>query len=114
MLEMRMPYDGNTDYIEFSYFSASCYVEEDGYLADLESKDKGKGHASALLKGVCEYADVKGRTINLIACPSSWDKNGLSRAQLVKFYRRHGFKMTECYGEGWVYMERKPTLRLEV
>ena len=115
MLTMNMPFYDDTRYIEFTYFSAECYVDESGYLGSLYSGERGKGHASSLLRGICDYMDRAGRTMTLVAYPYTRKEGeqGLSWGEVVKFYHRHGFKVTSCRKEGgYVYMKRNPVLRL--
>jgi GNAT superfamily N-acetyltransferase len=60
---------------------------------------RGKGHGTALLKRILADADAEGVELWLEPSPS----DGLDYDQLVAWYKRHGFEMTELG-----YMIRKP------
>jgi hypothetical protein len=59
-------------------------------LTGLRSFNKGSGRASKELKRIIKDADDTGVTLRLQAIPIGDD--GLNQKQLVKWYRRHGFK----------------------
>lgn len=63
-------------------------------MIQTEEAQRGQGHASNLLRRICEMADEVGVTLSLMAEPKA-RKIGLVQSQLVKWYRRHGFK-GEC------------------
>lgn len=79
--------------------SASCRVvipsgipedmrEDTRELVDLESLERGNGHASALMHQVTAEADRTWKTLILTAQPF---QEGMSQEQLERFYARHGF-----------------------
>ncbi len=58
-------------------------------LNRIESEDHGEGHASDALDNLSDYADSEGKPVFLT--PQAVGE-GLSTAQLVRWYRRHGFQ----------------------
>lgn len=56
-----------------------------------DETERGKGHASQLLRRICSLADEIGVTLSLKAQPKA-RKIGLVEEQLVEWYRRHGFE----------------------
>jgi GNAT superfamily N-acetyltransferase len=85
--------------ITFSHADASCKlvpVEPDVYLLmNMWSKTKGRGHGHSLLTEVCNWADEHRATIFLVVQQYGPPRQGLSNAQLVEFYGRHGFVVDE-------------------
>jgi GNAT superfamily N-acetyltransferase len=95
----------------------SCYVDYEhrgiadlyppGELTDcwtvtrinIPKEERGNGYGTALLKRILADADEEGVSLSLEPSPSG----GLNYAQLVAWYRRHGFRMT-VHG----YMIRRP------
>jgi len=73
-------------------------------LNRISSQRHGCGHGSAALAWFCALADKHGVSVHGIAAPfgDSW----LSRASLIGWYRRHGFKVTESATD--TYIDRAP------
>ncbi len=83
------------------------------YIADLLSMEPGKGHAKAVLKALCGLADKYGVTLTLIA--KAYGEGGLTTKQLIDWYGRAGFTVTQKGGGGFnTNMARKPHHALEV
>jgi GNAT superfamily N-acetyltransferase len=57
-------------------------------IIDLESKNQGKGHATALMHRVCEEADRTGHILLLM--PKAFSE-GMTTEQLMGWYGRFGF-----------------------
>lgn len=57
-------------------------------IVSLQSEDRGKGHAKALMHQVCAEADRGNVTLMLTAKPFG---EGMTQEQLEKFYGSHGF-----------------------
>lgn len=59
-------------------------------------KNRGKGAGSAMLKRVCDQADLENVTLRLIICADSDEPNvGLDNLQLQTWYRKFGFDRDE-------------------
>ncbi len=59
-------------------------------ISDLYSSDRKKGHATMVMKQTIEFADNHGMLLVLVA--ESYDEeDGLTTAQLIKFYQKFGF-----------------------
>jgi hypothetical protein len=71
---------------------------------------KGKGEASELMREITQMADEHGVAIDLNAKPipdAGAKGKGLTKAQLVAWYKRHGFKQSPGYGDP-SYLTRFP------
>ena len=81
--------------ISFRHASARCDLAlfRDGTysLVNLHSRDRGRGHAKALLRKVCDYADENDITMRLTVQAYSPPDRGLTNAQLEVLYSRYGF-----------------------
>lgn len=79
------------------------------YSVRTPAKHRGKGHASAAIKHVTDYADKKNKSVKLMASPL--DKKTKTH-KLVSLYKKHGFELTGDKGNyaGDPIMHRKPKL----
>jgi ribosomal protein S18 acetylase RimI-like enzyme len=97
-----------TDVIVLTHESASLNLilwdETSSTLSFLHSSDKGKGHASQLLRKMETFCDLKGLTVLLEV--EAFDEGGPNNSQLKKFYERYGFVVID--DEDSILMERKP------
>lgn len=79
----------------FMYKGASLRLtpmSEDVYaLSSLISLDRGKGHATAVMERVAEYADDKNITLRLVVQRFGKPRDGLDNRQLQAFYECFGF-----------------------
>lgn len=77
--------------LKLSYMKAVV----DGQLLEISDlatwpTERNKGHATSLLKEVCQEAD-ESQTL-LVLVPNSFDTNALTTDQLEKWYEKFGFK----------------------
>jgi len=76
----------NSVLIEISIFDKRIW------FSSLYSIDKGRGNAGKVMQKIVDIADKYGVTIALDAVPYGTSKDKLTKAQLVKFYKKYGFK----------------------
>jgi hypothetical protein len=57
-------------------------------IVSMHSEDKGKGHATELLEGICTEADVNAMTLMLMVRAYG---DGMSELSLCQWYGKHGF-----------------------
>lgn len=72
-------------------------------LFTILSADKYAGYASQVVRKLCEIADARGVTLDLLATPIG--RGGLSKSDLVKWYKRRGFEVVRA---GEPVMRRPP------
>lgn len=82
----------NSVLIEISIFDKRIW------FSSIYSMDKGQGNAGKVMQKIVDIADKYGVTIALDAVPFSTAKDKLSKSQLVKFYKKYGFK-SSGFGE---------------
>ncbi len=73
------------------------------HLSSIRSLNKGQGNASKIMQKIVDIADKYKVTIDLDPEPFSNGEDILSKSQLVKFYKKFGFKLEKGGGGG---MER--------
>lgn len=78
-------------------------LNDAAYLSTILSPDKRAGHASTVLRSLCDLADQHHVVLTLLPTPIG--KGGLSKSDLVKWYRRHGFRIAH---RGLSEMRRDP------
>jgi len=81
------------------------------WINTLQSLEKGKGHATEVMKMLCKIADKYNVTMALDPLPYSKDPNRLNQQQLVQFYKKFGFSFEEGeddFGD----MERLPNQKI--
>jgi GNAT superfamily N-acetyltransferase len=59
---------------------------------------RGKGYAKAILKELIDLADTYNQRVTLTA-GASWRTSGLSTEQLVKLYKKFGFRVHRDVGD---------------
>lgn len=97
----------------FTYRSATLKLtgENDVFtLSNLVAGERRKGHASELVRFMCDIADDNGWTIQLTAHRFGRPP-GPDTKTLVAFYRKYGFKPTTKNRRGPIKMERQPKER---
>jgi len=79
----------------------------------VEPGERNKGYATRLLRKVCQKADAANMVLMLFAEPFEDDSgaveltlNGLTTEQLVEFYNRFGFAITQMQPQ--IMMARMP------
>ena len=65
-------------------------------LLDITADVKGEGDGSQALDWLCRLADTHG--VRIVAWVERIGHEGLTKAQLTAWYRRHGFTVTRKYG----------------
>ncbi len=85
--------------LEFNRFDP--YMNLD--LIKTEKDARGKGYASKVMNIITESADKFGVNMELDAIPQ--DNEGLSRTELINFYKKFGFEFIGEYGMD--FMRRK-------
>lgn len=76
------------------------------FLSSLKSYDRQKGHATALLTMVTEFADDELLDIKIYVRPYG-KRPGLNQSQLVNFYKKFGFEFDDL-NRIPISMVRKP------
>lgn len=61
-------------------------------ITNVQSKDPGKGHASALLKSICQEAD-KDNTVLIVKVEPYAE--GMDKSALADWYARNGFSVLQ-------------------
>ncbi len=93
-------FGGKVDVVlEFNRFDP--YMNLD--LIKTEKDARGKGYASKVMNIITESADKFGVNMELDAIPQ--DNEGLSRTELINFYKKFGFEFIGEYGMD--FMRRK-------
>jgi hypothetical protein len=82
----------NSVLIEVSIFDKRIW------FSSIYSMDKGQGNAGKVMQKIVDIADKYGVTVALDAEPFSTAKDKLNKSQLVKFYKKYGFKSSN-FGE---------------
>lgn len=79
----------------FTYESASCRIEDNGYtwLTRFVAKEKRVGHGTGLMKAVVEWADANDKELCLVVGAYEDVTDGLTEDQLISFYQRYGFEI---------------------
>ena len=85
--------------LEFNSFDP--YMNLD--LIKTEKEARGQGYATKVMNLITKSADKFGVNMELDAIPH--DNEGLSRADLIEFYKRFGFEFIDEYGMD--FMRRK-------
>ena len=107
--------------MRFHFESAALYVGGDGFVYSFFSREPGRGHGSKLLRSVVKWADCLSMDLTLSVEP--YGHKNLSQEELVKFYKKFGFKLASAksYARGFgdktrirhaVRMKRVKTLSL--
>lgn len=68
------------------------------WFSSIYSMEKGHGNAGKVMQKIVDIADKYGVTIALEVEPFGSAKGSLTKSQLVKFYKKYGFKSSE-FGE---------------
>lgn len=83
---------------EFEHETATAAVRHHGgglaSLVNMFSRTRRKGHATALMQKVVDYADEQHLTLMLVAQRHSIT-TGLNDEQLVEFYKKFGFRVRD-------------------
>lgn len=97
---------------QFRYESATARLtlwnDGWGHVSGVYSRKLGEGHATAVLNGICQFADDRKIPLSLEVSaygPKRDDK--LDNMQLEAFYQRFGFKRVDD-GALPIWMERQP------
>jgi hypothetical protein len=83
--------------------------DNDILVNSIRSFEKGKGSGSKALTLLTTLADKYGVNLHLDAKPFG-DQGGLKKADLIKFYKRHGFVQNQNYAtkESLIYRPKRP------
>jgi GNAT superfamily N-acetyltransferase len=99
------PLDPKEIVVDDSVFVEISVWDKRLWFSSLHSLDKGQGNATKVMQKIVDIADKYGVTIALDPIPYGKDPNKLTYNQLVKFYKKFGFKFEEGE-EGFGDMER--------
>ncbi len=94
-LGIRNPIDPNKIVIDNTVVIEVQNFDERLMLSSILSIDKNKGNASNVMKKITDIADKYHVTIALTPEPFGRDANKLTKSQLIKFYKKFGFKNDE-------------------
>jgi ribosomal protein S18 acetylase RimI-like enzyme len=104
--------------MRISYVGARCGFYTDGYITSLICIPtlRKKGYATKLMLLLCELADVSGLTLTLDVGRFDYG-DCLSNEELIKFYKKFGFKFvrnkrSHRYGAQGTRLQRLPVMRL--
>lgn len=82
-------------FIKFTYKSAvarlTLWNDGSGHVSGVHARDRGKGHATKVMKELLAYADRFEVLLRLEASPYGEGEDRLSAEDLVKFYEKLGF-----------------------
>lgn len=97
----------------FAYESATARLKVmNGHLwvVSVFARDRGKGHATGLLKEITSWADERGEVLFLSVGSANPRKhpNILTDEQLISMYQRHGFEMLDSAKRAMPVMRRLP------
>lgn len=76
------------------------------WISSIFTIERGKGDGSRVLQKICDIADKHNVVIRCSPEPFG-DTNGLNKSELVKWYKRNGFKSI-----GWGELERLPKSKI--
>lgn len=74
-------------------------LREDGELVSIEALNKGQGDGTQCLNLICHTADLYGVTLTVYA--RAHDHRPHSTVRAIRWYERHGFKITGDNGLDW-------------
>lgn len=74
------------------------------WISSISTMERSKGDASKVLKKVCDIADEYNVIIRM--SPEPYGNKGLTKNQLIRWYKRYGFKNIS-----WGEMERLPIVK---
>jgi hypothetical protein len=94
-LGIRNPVNPKEIIIDDSVFIEISNWDKRLWFSSLHSMDRGHGNASRVMQKIVDIADKYNVTIALDAVPYGTGTGRLSRSQLVKFYKKFGFKFED-------------------
>ncbi len=96
-------------FIKFTYKSAGARLtlwnDGTGHVSGVYSRERGKGHATKVMKELLVYTDKFEVDLLLEVSPYGEGDERLTRGQLMEFYGKLGFVETD--DEGWPPLMRR-------
>lgn len=89
----------------------AIYENHTAHISGVYSRYRGKGEATTLMQGICEYLDINGYPAQLEVSSYGSMLGSLDNEQLITFYQKFGFVMVTDDASPTL-MRRSPDIRL--